>query len=279
MRAIRPSRFGLVILAVTASAVILPAQLHFGVVNSKIVEQRLQSYPGSDSERELTLKTFFNAAGCREGKLTEQPVKRTELPNLICVLPGSGDSVIVVGAHFDHVNKGDGVVDNWSGASMLPSLYQALNAEPRRHTFIFVAFAGEEKGLLGSQFYVNSLTPGQVQKIDAMVNMDTLGLGPTEVWVSRSDQKLVRALNGLAQGLKLPLTGVNIDGFGESDEEAFVAHKVPTITVHSLTNETTSILHSPKDKYTAIHFDDYYNTYRLLSGFLVLLDNKSASDR
>jgi hypothetical protein len=97
-------------------------------------------------------------------------------------------------------------------------------------------------------------------------------LGPTEVWVSRSDEKLVRGLNGMAVALKLPLSGVNVDGVGQSDEESFVNRKVPTITIHSLTKETLRVLHSSKDNYSAVHFDDYYKTYRLLSGYLVLLD-------
>jgi putative aminopeptidase FrvX len=155
---------------------------------------------------------------------------------------------------------------------MPSSLYQVLKTEPRKHTFTFVAFAGEEKGLVGSRFYVSSLTSEQVKKIDAMVNLDTLALGPTEVWVTHSDDKLVRALNGMAIALKLPLSGANVDGFGQSDEESFISHKVRTITVHSLTKETIRVLHSSKDNYSAVHFDDYYNTCRLLSGYLPLLD-------
>ena len=248
------------------------AQLHLRTVNSQVVEQRLKSYGGVDSDREATIKRLFQSAGCPEKQLLEQPVKGSKLPNVICTLPGSGDSVVVVGAHYDHVDAGDGVVDNWSGASMLPSLYEGLNAEPRKHTYVFVAFAGEENGLVGSHFYANNLTPDEVKKIDAMVNMDTLGLGPTEVWVSRSDQKLVGALHGLAQALKLPLSGMNVDGVGESDEESFLNRKVPTITIHSLTTETLRVLHSRRDNYSAIHFNDYYDTYRLLSGYLVLLD-------
>ncbi|HXM24300.1 MAG TPA: M28 family metallopeptidase [Terriglobales bacterium] len=271
MRAIRSVSFGFVIVVATACATLV-AQLHFETVNSQVVEQRLKSYKGSDSEREATVKSLFQSAGCSEGKLIEQPVKGSKPPNVICILPGRTDSVIVVGAHFDHVDAGDGVVDNWSGASMLPSLYQALKTGPRKHTFVFVAFAAEEKGLVGSRFYVNSLTSDQVKKIDAMVNMDTLGLGPTEVWVSRSDQKLVRALNGMARALKLPLTGQNVDGVGQSDEESFINRKVPTITIHSLTKETLLVLHSSRDNYSAVHFDDYYNSYRLLSAYLVLLD-------
>jgi putative aminopeptidase FrvX len=269
MRLRRAASFVIVLIAACRPVV---AQIRFATVNSDVVEQRLKSYKGNDSEREATIKTLFQSAGCPEDKLTEQPVKGLKQGNVICTLPGNTDSVILVGAHFDHVDAGDGVVDNWSGASMLSSLYQVLKTEPRKHTFIFVAFAGEEKGLVGSRFYVSSLAPEQVKKIDAMVNMDTLALGPTEVWVTHSDDKLVRALNGMALALKLPLTGVNVDGVGKSDEESFINRKVPTITVHSLTKETLGVLHSPKDNYSAVHFGDYYNTYRLLSGYLVLLD-------
>ena len=272
---IRSATVGLAIAAATCASQV--AQVRFSIVDSQLVEQRLKSYKGNDSEREATIKNLFQAAGCPAEKLIEEPVKGLKQSNVICILPGSTDSLIVVGAHFDHVEAGYGVVDNWSGASMLPSLYESLKTDPRKHTFIFVAFAGEEKGLVGSRFYVSKLTLDQLKKIDAMVNMDTLGLGPSEVWVSHSDQKLVSALHGMALGLKLPLTGVNVDGFGESDEESFIRSKVPTITIHSLTKQTIRVLHSSRDNYGAVHFDDYLNSYRLLSGYLVLLDGMAGN--
>jgi hypothetical protein len=272
----RAAVFGFAIGAAVACATPV-TQLRFGVVNPPIVEQRLKSYKESDSDREAIVKSLFQSAGCSEGRLIEQTVNGSKLPNVICTLPGRTDSVIVVGANFDHAEVGDGVIDNWSGASMLPSLYQALNIEPRRHTFVFVAFAGQHQGFVGSRFYVDSLTPDQVQKIDAMVDIDSLGLGPTEVWVSRSDQKLVRALNGMAVSLKVPLTGANIDWVGEYDEGAFVNLKVPTITVHSLIKGMPpQLLHRHKDNYSAVHFDEYYKSYRLLSAYLVLLDGLAA---
>jgi Iap family predicted aminopeptidase len=270
---IRSAAVGFAIAAGTCASQV--AQVRFSIVDSQLVEQRLKSYKGNDSEREATIKNLFQSAGCPAEKLVEQPVKGLKQSNVICILPGNTDSTIVVGAHFDHVAAGDGVVDNWSGASMLPSLYEALKTDLRKHTFIFVAFAGEDFGLVGSRFYVSNLTPVQQKKIDAMVNMDTLGLGPTEVWVSRSDQKLVSALHGMALGLKLPLTGVNVDGVGISDEESFIRDKIPTITIHSLTKETIRVLHNSRDNYDAVHFDDYYNSYRLLSGYLVLLDGRA----
>src|ERR1035438_1781217 len=72
--------------------------------------------------------------------LEEQSVKHVKIPNLICALPGQADSRILVTAHTDHVAVGDGTVDNWSGASMLPDLYESLRAAPRRHTVVFIGF-------------------------------------------------------------------------------------------------------------------------------------------
>lgn len=86
--------------------------------------------------------------------------------------------MIIIGAHYDHVDAGDGVVDNWSGASLLASLYQAVKVEPRTHSYIFIGFTDEEKGEVGSHFYVRQMTQEQVALTDAMVNMDTLGRMP-----------------------------------------------------------------------------------------------------
>jgi hypothetical protein len=99
------------------------AQLHFEVVNRQVVESRLHDFSGDDGVRETTIKKMFTGAGCAK-EISEQVVKHSQQPNLICVLPGQSDFTVVVGAHFDHVTAGDGVVDNWSGASLLPSLFQ-----------------------------------------------------------------------------------------------------------------------------------------------------------
>ena len=74
----------------------------------------------------------------------------SKLPNLICVLPGRSQKVIIVGAHYDHPEEGgDGVVDNWSGASLLPSLYRSVKFDPRQHSYIFIGFAAEERAKSG----------------------------------------------------------------------------------------------------------------------------------
>jgi Zn-dependent M28 family amino/carboxypeptidase len=111
-------------------------------------------------------------------------MKGSRSPNVICTLPGESGAVILTGAHFDFSGRGKGVVDNWSGAALLPSLYQSLADRPRRHTFVFVGYTGEEAGLLGSQSYVKQLTPEQRSKIAAAVNLDCLGLSSTKLWLT-----------------------------------------------------------------------------------------------
>jgi hypothetical protein len=101
--------------------------IRFIQLQQELIESRLRRYARDNADRETNLKRVFTEAGCGGERLSEQPVKRQKLPNVICTLPGTSDSVIVIGAHFDHVERGDGVVDNWSGAGLLPSLFESLN--------------------------------------------------------------------------------------------------------------------------------------------------------
>jgi putative aminopeptidase FrvX len=244
--------------------------LRFNPVSRAVVEARLGKYSGNDSQRAAALKQMFDEAGCDDQHLSEQPVKGSKLPNIICVQPGSSDKVIIVGAHFDHVSAGDGVVDNWSGASLLPSLYEVVRIEPRKHTYIFIGFTDEEKGEVGSRFYAHQMTKEQVAATDAMVNMDTLGLAPTEVWASHSDKRLTGTLVYLAKQMSLPVSGVNVEQVGSADSVQFAERKIPSITIHSLGQDTWNahILHTSKDKLSALRLDDYYQTYRLLAAYL-----------
>lgn len=236
-----------------------------------VIRDRLHRYKGNDRQREATLKQIFTDAGCPD--LSEQAVKGLKEGNVICTVPGSADEVIVVGAHFDHIDRGAGVVDNWSGASLLPSLLQTVLKVPRRHTFIFIGFAGEEQEMVGSRFYVRHLTQDQLGKIQAMVNLDTLGLGPTEVWASHADKRLLNGLAVVAHEVNSPISAMNVEAVGSTDSEEFREKKVPAITLHTLTSKTLRILHSPRDQETEIRWKDYYENYRLSAAYLVFLDS------
>lgn len=255
-----------------------PDNVRCNPVSHEVVETRLRRYAGGNKQREATLKQLFAEAGCDGQSISEQAVKGSKLPNVICVLPGTSDKVIIVGAHFDRVSEGDGVVDNWSSASLLPSLYEAIKIELRKHTYIFIGFTDEERGEIGSHFYVRQMTNEQVAAVSAMVNMDTLGLAPTKVWASHSDQRLSRALGNIAKQLNAPLTAVNVEQIGSTDSEQFAARGIPSITIHSLTQETwdAHIIHTSKDKLSAVRLDDYYQTYRLLATYVAFLDQIEA---
>ncbi len=247
--------------------------IHFTRLPKDVVEQRLREVKSDNAERETALKQLFAAAGCPQDAIAELPVKHEKVPNVVCTIKGETASVILVGAHSDHVRRGEGAADNWSGAAMLPNLVQSLIDTPRKHTFVFIGFTAEEHGLVGSQAYADSLSNEDRAKVVSMVDIDTLGLSPTKVWATRADKKLLGELARVAHSMKLPLEAVNADKVGAADSFSFDKYKIPTISIHSITQQTWPILHSDKDTLAAIHLDDYYDTYRLLAVYLADLDN------
>ena len=78
----------------------------------------------------------------------------------------------------------------------------------------------------------------------------------------------------VAKQLNVPLTGVNVEQVGSTDSEQFAARKIPSITIHSLTQKTwdAHIMHTSKDKFSAMRLDDYFQTYRLVAAYIAFLD-------
>ena len=179
-----------------------------------------------------------------------------------------------MGGHFDYANVGDGVIDNWSGATMVVHLMRSLRSQPRRHTFVFVAFAREEDGLLGSRDYVGRLTKSEVARIQAMVNLDSLGLGPPVVWRSRANGALFDASQVVAGAVQMQLNAVDVDQVGESDSAPFKDKKIAVIDFHSIHNETFHILHSRDDNFSAVQMDGYQDSFKLFANFLAYIDLK-----
>ena len=206
------------------------AEIKFQLIDRDIVLKRLQSCPQKDLDRQEQLRAYFAEAGCAGPALTFDPDKHSRFGNVICTLAGSLSERIVVGAHFDHAEIGSGAVDNWSGAALLPSLYQALAAIPRQHTFVFIGFYGEERGLVGSRQYVHNVGKEGLTAIDAMVNLDTFVLGPTEIWAGHADPTLEKDAQAIASAMKLPLGSLKIEnvsnGFRELPREADTQHRI-----------------------------------------------------
>lgn len=261
-------------LLVIVPALALAQRVEFARLDRELIEGRLKMARGNNKERQTNLKRIFEDAGCRGEALVEQPVRHAQNPNLICTLPGASDDTILVGAHFDRVDSSDGVVDNWSGAALLPSLYQSLRLRPRYYTFVFVGFTDEEKGMVGSEHYVKQMNRDQVAQMRAMINIDTLGLSPTKIWSSYANKALREALLQWAALARLPVAGVNIEKVGTTDSQSFDARKIPSIALHSVTQETLGVLHSYRDNLKVVRWDDYYDSYRLIAGYLAFLDWK-----
>jgi hypothetical protein len=116
--------------------------------------------------------------------------KRLPTQNVVAVLRGGDpklrDEAVVIGAHYDHIGTRNdtlvfnGADDNASGTAGLVAIAEAFAAlgSPPRRTVVFVAFAGEEKGLYGSRYYAaNPVFP--LRTTVAMLNVDTIGRNDT----------------------------------------------------------------------------------------------------
>jgi len=191
--------------------------------------------------------------------------EKVAVKNVVAVLEGEGphaDETIVIGAHYDHLGHGgrgsaapgstaihNGADDNASGAAVLLQVARRLANRsgklPRR--VVFIAFTGEERGLLGSAEYVrHPLFP--LEKTVAMLNMDMVG--------RLRDDKLI--VNGTGTAAEFPawLDEINErdgfhlvkspSGFGPSDHTSFYAKKIPVL--HFFTGEHADY-HKPTDDF------------------------------
>jgi hypothetical protein len=187
-------------------------------------------------------------AGWRVVGETAVERQETEVKNVVGVLEGQGphaDETIVIGAHYDHLGFGgsgsaapgvreihNGADDNSSGSTVLVEVARKLAARakklPRR--VVFVAFTGEERGLIGSARYVRDpVVP--LESTVAMLNMDMVG--------RLSDEKLIVHGTGTAGEFDALVDrfgkqhGFQITkkpgGFGPSDHSSFYAAKVPVL--------------------------------------------------
>lgn len=240
--------------------------------------EELGRFPLKNEERQQRVRELFERNQCP--RIETVPVGKKEVPgNVACVVAGTSGRAIVVGAHFDKVKPGEGKVDNGAASVMLSAMAKAIAGQQRRHTFVFVGFAEEEVGLLGSAAFVKKGLPDKPGKeflatVSAMVNIDSVAAGPTAVAVSSSDSKLANWLMDLGEELRLTVNPINVDQIGMSDSKSFADKKVRVVEVHSLTQQTLGILHTAADTMKAIQEKDYADTYRLLTNYLLMLDER-----
>ncbi len=240
-------------------------RIQFDTLAPDLIQNRLALVPQRASEREPELESLFREAGCEGDRLSEQPIPHTKEANVICTLAGEGPGTIVVGAHTDFVAHSTGAVDDWSGSALLPSLFQSLKSYPRRHNLVLIGFGAEEVGLLGSKEYVRTAEKASIR---AMINLECLGVSPPKIWSSRADKNLREAYVQVASSLHVAPAGVNVERVGDDDSHPFLNARIPVLTIHSITQETFPLLHSPRDTLKAINPDDYYAAYRITVAYL-----------
>ena len=188
--------------------------------------------------------------------------------NVIGVLPGAdaalAGEVVVVGAHYDHLGHGgmsslapgvdsihNGADDNASGVAALLAVAERLGRGPApARSVVFIAFTGEESGLLGSAHFAGSpLLP--LARTRAMLNMDMvgrLGAGPLIVYgVETADEwnAMVESA-AAAEGVQVRMSG---DGYGASDHTSFYTRDLPVL--HFFTN-VHGDYHRPSDDWEKI---------------------------
>ena len=254
-----------------------PTKITVDLIDVEPMVQRLRDFPLKNAERQARARLLFEDVKCP--KIVEVPLGKKDVPaNVVCIFPGENQKVIWIGAHFDKVSAGEGKIDNATGVVLLSALAKSLSSVPRRHTFIFSAFAEEEQGLLGSAALVKKGIDGVKGKelmssISAMVNIDSVGAGVTAVALSSSDKELAGIAYKLSQQLQLGFRTVNVDQVGQSDGASFHKQGVRVIEFHSLDNSNWRILHSPQDTMEVFQAKEYHETYKLLAFYLAQLDS------
>ncbi len=168
--------------------------------------------------------------------------------NIIGMIEGTDPTLkneyVVVGAHYDHIGMGDenslsssnepaihyGADDNASGTAGIIELSRAVAASPLKRSVLFMAFSGEEKGLLGSKHWVTTPTV-PLDKVVAMINLDMIGRlkdGKLNIQGVGTSSRWPAVIDSAKKGLPLTIT-TTADGFGPSDHSSFTGKGIPVL--------------------------------------------------
>lgn len=191
--------------------------------------------------------------------------------NVIGYIPGTAqpDTFIVFSAHFDHLGKMGrktifpGAHDNASGTSLLLHLAAYYATHPQRYSIAFMAFSGEEAGLLGSKYYTaHPLFPlGNVRMV---FNMDMTGEARNGITVvnARQQQAVFQQMQQINEQSRL-LSKINErDQTRNSDHYPFSEKGVPAIFIYG--NGTKPFYHDVFDQAHEITLDYIDNLALLL---------------
>jgi aminopeptidase YwaD len=195
--------------------------------------------------------------------------------NVVMILQGEDKSLekeyLIMGAHFDHLGMGGpgsssrvpdtlaihyGADDNASGVGMMLELAEKFAQTPGTHprSIVCIAFSGEEKGLLGSKYFVDN--PGiDLTKVNAMINLDMVGRLPETNMIQISGTGTATGLRDLIHShndsSELMLT-LSDEGYGPSDHSSFYGKDIPVLFYSTGAHLD---YHTPYDTYDKVNYE------------------------
>jgi hypothetical protein len=204
--------------------------------------------------------------------------------NVIAYIDNKAPTTVIIGAHYDHLGMGgqgslyregeaihNGADDNASGVAVLLKLASELREKNTNNNYLFIAFSGEEIGLLGSNYFVKNPTI-DLATVTYMLNMDMVGrlndentvavhgVGTSPVW-----KQALFANNDL--GLNI---GEHESGIGPSDHTSFYIMDIPVL--HFFTGQHSDY-HKPSDDADKLNYAGMETISKYILNIITDLDD------
>ncbi|MFL2610385.1 MAG: DUF4910 domain-containing protein [Flavobacteriaceae bacterium] len=207
--------------------------------------------------------------------------------NVIGFLDNGGENTVVIGAHYDHLGYGEesslyfgdevlihnGADDNASGTSLLLDLANKLVIEDLQSNYLFIAFSGEEMGLLGSNYFLKNPTVTK-DNINYMINMDMVGRLNEENKLSVSGIGSAKIFKQIVNSNNNEFNLVEFGSstsFGSSDHASFYYEDIPVLNFFTGQHED---YHKPSDDYDKINFKGISKISEYIVDIIKELDSK-----
>lgn len=211
-----------------------------------------------------------------EIKIDASIIKNYITQNVIAYLPGKKKckKSLVFTAHYDHLGRMGldtyfpGANDNASGTAMLISMAKYFKENPVDYNLVFIAFSGEEAGLLGSKYYVeHPLFP--LKKIKFLINLDIMGSGEDGITVVNGSlfEKEFNLLTEINEQKDLLKRVKKRGPAANSDHYWFTQNEVPAFFIY--TEGLNKNYHDVFDIYDNLTFVEYDDITELLIQFVL----------
>ena len=221
--------------------------------------------------------------------MTKVSKRQAEGQNIGGVLDFGAKTTVLIGAHYDHLGTGqfhgntskeieiyNGADDNASGVGVMLEVVRQVKTETRLQdkNIVFVAFSGEEDGLIGSNFFVKNC-PFDPKTISFMLNIDMVGrLNNSDsliIYGTSSSSEWDELINGLSN-VEINIKNV-ADTFPRSDHASFIKAGIPSVMFHTGLHKD---YHKPSDDFDKI---DPLGLVKITGVILEILESSSKFKR